>query len=174
MFRRISYLCRSFPSTVSPVGSFANWKMFEPRKLRPVSIEPRSADTAVMTPITEKTPIVIPDIVRKDRSLLIPRALNAILMTSFIAERDDGIQAGGAERRDEAGDDAGGDRHQEGDAHEADREHEGEGRHGSLHGDPEQEGEPEADQAPDEADRDGLDQELEQDRAAAGAKRLAG
>jgi hypothetical protein len=62
-----------------PVGHFANWNMFEPRKLRPDSIEPRSAETAVMTPMTEKTPIVMPDIVRNERSLFTPRELNAIL-----------------------------------------------------------------------------------------------
>src|SRR6202522_3442581 len=102
MLRRISYLCRSFPSTVSPVGNFANWKMFEPRKLRPVSIQPRSADTAGMTPITGKTPIVMPDIVRKDRSLVTTSEPNATLMTSFIAKGDHGTQARGPERGDEA------------------------------------------------------------------------
>src|ERR1700722_8616554 len=102
MFRRDSYLCRSFPSTEIPTGYLPNWKMFEPRKLRPVSMPPRSADTAVMTPMTEKTPIVIPDMVRNDRSLFTPSEEKAIFSTSFIAEGDDGIQARGPERGDKA------------------------------------------------------------------------
>jgi len=56
--------------------------MFDPRKLRPVSIEPRSADTVVMTPITENTPIVMPAIVRAERSLFTPSDANAILRIS--------------------------------------------------------------------------------------------
>src|SRR5271163_4759123 len=109
MFFRISYLWRSFPSTDRPVGHFANWKMLEPRKLSPVSIDPRSADTAVMTPMTENTPIVMPDIVRNERSLFTPSDPKAIFRISFIPERHDGVQARGAHGRYEPRQYAGGD-----------------------------------------------------------------
>jgi hypothetical protein len=66
--------------------------MLAPRKLRPVSIDPRRAETAVITPITEKTPIVIPDIVRNERSLFTPRELSASRRVSFIEEGDHGIE----------------------------------------------------------------------------------
>ncbi len=52
--------------------------MFEPRKLRPVSIDVRSTVTAVITPMTEKTPIVMPNMVRPDRSLLAPKEPSAM------------------------------------------------------------------------------------------------
>src|SRR4029453_1320373 len=57
--------------------------MFEPRKLIPFSIEYCSAPIAVITEMTEKTPIVIPVIVRLDRSLFTPSELSAILMVSL-------------------------------------------------------------------------------------------
>ena len=57
--------------------------MFEPRKLIPCSIEYCSAPIAVITEMTEKTPIVIPIIVRLDRSLFTPSELSAILMISL-------------------------------------------------------------------------------------------
>src|SRR2546429_7411169 len=56
--------------------------MFEPRKLIPCSIEYCSAPIAVITEMTEKTPIVIPIMVRLDRSLFTPSELSAILMIS--------------------------------------------------------------------------------------------
>ena len=49
----------------------------------PFSIEYCSAPTAVMTEMTEKTPIVIPIIVRLERSLFTPSELSAILMISL-------------------------------------------------------------------------------------------
>src|SRR4029453_3525372 len=57
--------------------------MFEPRKLIPFSIEYCSAPIAVITEMTEKTPIVTPIIVRLDRSLFTPSELSAILMISL-------------------------------------------------------------------------------------------
>ena len=54
---------------LKPEGNFWNWKAFEPRTLRPDSMEPRNAATVVITPMTENTPIVMPDMVRIDRSL---------------------------------------------------------------------------------------------------------
>src|SRR5208283_3208092 len=71
MLRRIS-IWRRFEPPERPVGYFPNWKKFVPRKLRPVSIEPRRAVTVVMTPMTEKTPMVMPSIVRIERSLFTP------------------------------------------------------------------------------------------------------
>ena len=56
--------------------------MFEPRKLRPFSIEYWSAPIAVMTEMTEKTPMVIPNMVRPERSLFTPNELSAIVMIS--------------------------------------------------------------------------------------------
>src|SRR5689334_17601494 len=64
-------------------GNLANWKIFEPRKLIPFSIEFCNAPIAVMTEITEKTPIVIPIIVRAERNLFAPNEVNAILIVSL-------------------------------------------------------------------------------------------
>src|SRR6516162_5270763 len=57
--------------------------MFDPRKLMPLSIEDWSAPMAVITEITEKTPIVMPIIVSAARSLLAPNDARAILMISL-------------------------------------------------------------------------------------------
>src|SRR4029077_17533347 len=57
--------------------------MFDPRKLIPLSIEDCSAPMAVITEITEKTPIVMPIIVSAARSLFAPRDASAILMISL-------------------------------------------------------------------------------------------
>src|SRR6266542_5058505 len=57
--------------------------MLEPRTLLPFSIEYCNAPIAVMTEITEKTPIVIPSIVRLDRSLFTPSEPSAILIISL-------------------------------------------------------------------------------------------
>ena len=48
----------------------------------PFSIELWSAPIAVITEITEKTPIVMPSIVRLERSLFTPSELSAILIIS--------------------------------------------------------------------------------------------
>src|ERR1700716_636977 len=63
-------------------GYFANWKMFDPRKLIPLSMEFCSAPIAVITQITENTPMVIPVMVKAARSLFAPSEDNAILMMS--------------------------------------------------------------------------------------------
>ena len=57
--------------------------MFDPRKLIPLSMEDCSAPMAVITEITEKTPIVMPIIVSAARSLFAPRDASAILMISL-------------------------------------------------------------------------------------------
>ena len=49
----------------------------------PFSIEYCNAPTAVMTEITEKTPMVMPSMVSAERSLFAPRDDNAILMISL-------------------------------------------------------------------------------------------
>src|SRR5437870_13306052 len=64
-------------------GYFANCKIFEPRKLRPFSIEFCSAPIAVITDMIENTPIVIPIMVSVARSLFAPNELNAILTISL-------------------------------------------------------------------------------------------
>jgi hypothetical protein len=56
--------------------------MFEPRKLIPFSIEYCNAPIAVMTEMTEKTPIVIPNIVRPERNLFTPSDPSAMVMIS--------------------------------------------------------------------------------------------
>ena len=61
MFRRFSYFSAFRPPWPPFTGYLANWKMFEPRKLIPLSIELWSAPMAVITEITEKTPMVMPD-----------------------------------------------------------------------------------------------------------------
>ncbi len=53
-------------------GYLANWKMFEPRKLIPLSIELCNAPIAVITEMTENTPMVMPIMVRPERSLFAP------------------------------------------------------------------------------------------------------
>src|SRR5580700_8143314 len=127
-----------------PIGHFANWKMLDPRKLRPVSIEPRRAETAVMTPMTEKTPIVMPDIVRKDRSLFTPSDPKAMRRISFIPEGDDGIELRGARGGKVPGEDAGRDGDEHRDHDEAGRELERERRECCLHAKAGEEGEGQA------------------------------
>src|SRR5438874_13666938 len=56
--------------------------MLEPRKLMPFSIEYCKAPIAVITEITEKTPMVMPSIVSTERSLFAPRDDHAIFMIS--------------------------------------------------------------------------------------------
>ena len=56
--------------------------MFDPRKLIPLSIELWSAPMAVMTEMTEKTPIVIPVMVNADRSLFAPSDVRAMTTIS--------------------------------------------------------------------------------------------
>jgi hypothetical protein len=48
----------------------------------PLSIDAWSAPIAVMTEITEKTPIVIPVMVSAERSLFAPREVSAMAMIS--------------------------------------------------------------------------------------------
>src|SRR5215510_3518238 len=57
--------------------------MFDPRKLIPLSMEDCSAPMAVMTEITEKTPIVMPIIVSAARSLFAPSDASAIFAISL-------------------------------------------------------------------------------------------
>ena len=63
--------------------------------------------------MTENTPIVMPDIVRNDRSLFTPSEPKAIFRISFIAQGDHGIEARGPQGRGETGEDAGDDRNQQ-------------------------------------------------------------
>src|SRR5262245_51048189 len=57
--------------------------MFDPRKLIPLSMEDCSAPMAVITEITEKTPMVIPIIVSAARNLFAPNEASAILTISL-------------------------------------------------------------------------------------------
>src|SRR5262245_31575228 len=57
--------------------------MFDPRKLIPLSMDDCNAPMAVITEITEKTPIVMPIIVSAARSLFAPNEASAILMISL-------------------------------------------------------------------------------------------
>ena len=83
MFRRLPYFAAACGPPPPITGYFANWKKFDPRKLRPVSTELCNAPVAVMTLMTEKTPMVIPSIVRPERSLFAPSAVNARRSTSM-------------------------------------------------------------------------------------------
>jgi hypothetical protein len=65
------------------MGHLPNWKVLEPRKLSPLSMEPRSAEIVVMTPMTENTPMVMPSIVRIERSLFTPIDAKAIFRISM-------------------------------------------------------------------------------------------
>src|SRR5882724_6928717 len=82
MLWRFSYFFWLRPPALTFAGYLANWKIFEPRKLMPLSIELWSAPIAVMTEITEKTPIVIPVMVNADRNLFAPREESAMAMIS--------------------------------------------------------------------------------------------
>src|ERR1700704_29510 len=82
MLWRFSYFFWLRPPALTFAGYLANWKIFEPRKLMPLSIEDWSAPIAVMTEITEKTPIVIPVMVSAERSLFAPREVSAMAMIS--------------------------------------------------------------------------------------------
>ena len=79
MSRRFAYLS-SLPELIT--GYLANWKRLLPRKLRPFSIETWMTLSAVITPITEKTPMATPIMVRMERSLFVRRALSAMRMIS--------------------------------------------------------------------------------------------
>src|SRR5262245_26453232 len=57
--------------------------MFDPRKLMPLSMEDCSAPIAVITEMTEKTPIVMPIMVNAARSLFAPSDASAILTISL-------------------------------------------------------------------------------------------
>src|ERR1700692_4726509 len=87
MFLRLRYF--SSPQTLIPLGYFENCKVFDPRKLSPVSIDVWRAEIAVMTLIIEKMPMVIPKVVRVERSLFTPNACQAIFTSSqvFMATR---------------------------------------------------------------------------------------
>ena len=80
MFLRFRYF--SSPATRIPMGYFENWKIFDPRKLSPVSIELCNAEIAVITLMIEKIPIIIPEAVNAERSLFAPSAVQAILIVS--------------------------------------------------------------------------------------------
>ena len=64
------------------MGYFENWKIFDPRKLSPVSIELCSAEIAVITLMIEKIPMLIPEAVNAERSLFALSARHAILIVS--------------------------------------------------------------------------------------------
>ncbi len=57
--------------------------VFDPNTFNPEVIEDSIVLMAVMTPITENTPIAMPKSVRVERSLLALRASTAILKLSF-------------------------------------------------------------------------------------------
>src|SRR5438270_9780366 len=82
MLRRLRYFFLTSPPALTLAGYFANWKMFDPRKLIPFSIEYCNAPIAVMTEMTEKTPMVIPNMVRPERSLFTPNDPRAMVMIS--------------------------------------------------------------------------------------------
>src|SRR6476620_992002 len=82
MSRRFSYFCEPLPPAFTLTGYLANWKMFDPKSVKPDSIDACIAPIAVITEITEKTPIVIPSMVRAERSLFAPTEARAIVRIS--------------------------------------------------------------------------------------------
>src|SRR5437016_11477406 len=78
--------------------------------------------SAVMTPITEKTPMATPSMVSAERSLFVFSAVKAMRAVSFIAKRFDRIEPRGGDRRREARKDAGHHRDQESDDHQREGE----------------------------------------------------
>src|SRR6476620_1224948 len=82
MSRRFSYFFEPFPPAFTVTGYLANWKIFEPKRVSPVSIEACIAPIAVMTEITEKTPIVIPSMVSAERNLFAPTEAMAMVRIS--------------------------------------------------------------------------------------------
>src|SRR3954447_11438506 len=98
MLRRFSYLFALRPPWPPLTGYLANWKMFDPRKLMPPSIELWSAPIAVITEMTEKTPMVMPTMVRPERNLFAPNdwvAMDKISRNSmelFVPQRGHRIQ----------------------------------------------------------------------------------
>src|SRR6266511_536158 len=102
--------------------------MFEPRKLIPFSIEYCRAPIAVITEMTEKTPIVIPSIVKLDRSLFTPSEPSAILIISLnnmsillVSQCCYRIEARGRPRWRESGNESGHNRHDHAPDDELDR-----------------------------------------------------
>src|SRR5437870_10788662 len=84
MLRRFWYFFFTLPPPASMfTGYFANWKIFDPRKLIPLSMEFCNAPIAVMTRMIENTPMVIPIIVRAARNLFAPNELSAIFRISL-------------------------------------------------------------------------------------------
>src|SRR5205823_110991 len=83
MLRRLTNFFFAAPASVTVTGYLANWKMFDPRKLIPPSIELCSAPIAVITEMTENTPMVIPTMVNAARSLFAPSDAQAIFKTSL-------------------------------------------------------------------------------------------
>src|SRR5262249_28281585 len=63
--------------------------------------------SAVITPITEKTPMATPSMVSAERSLFVFSAIRAMRVVSFIAQRFDRIEPRGADGRRQPGEDAG-------------------------------------------------------------------
>src|SRR5947209_2442440 len=134
-------------------GYFANWKRLLPRKLRPDSIEVAITLRAVITPMTEKTPMATPSMVRPERSLLVRRAVRAMLTVSLIPQGLDRIEPRGGARRQEAGKDPGDGGDDQADAHQPEGERHRERREGRGHGHRQQPGQDDADHAAHQADR---------------------
>src|SRR5438128_10049489 len=83
MLRRLTNFFFAAPASVTVTGYLANWKMFEPRKLIPPSIELCSAPIAVITEMNENTPMVMPTMVNAARSLFAPSDAQDIFKISL-------------------------------------------------------------------------------------------
>src|SRR6478672_9010383 len=179
MLRRFSYLFAFRPPWPPLTGYFANWKIFEPRKLMPPSIELCSAPIAVITEITEKTPMVIPTIVSPERSLFAPNDCVAIArisrnsMALLVSKRRHRIEARRRPGWSETGNEARENGNEHPDKDEAERELDGEGGKRFRYSEAHQVSERQSDEAAQNAERGRLDQKLKQDRAPARAQGLA-
>lgn len=142
--------------------------ILEPKKLRPDSTDCRSAETAVITPMTEKTPIVIPSIVSAERSLFTPKEPRAMRRISvnfmrvlFVSQCHHRIEPGGAPRRRKTGNDARQNGNRHADKNKAYREFDGDSRKRRADRQHEPISQPEADEAADQTNRNGLNQKLQ-------------
>src|SRR5262245_20069404 len=163
MLRRLANF--SSGSLLLMAGYFANWNRLLPRKLRPDSMEEAMTLSAVMTPMTEKTPMATPSMVSPERSLLVFSAVSASLTVSFIAERFDRIEPRGGDGRRDPGEDAGHRRHDQADDDQTEREGHRKRWKRRRHRRGHQPGEDDPNRAADQTDRHRLDEELQQDGA---------
>src|SRR5882724_170723 len=145
----------------------------------PLSIDDWSAPIAVITEITENTPMVMPTIVSPERNLFAPNDCSAMArisrnsMVLLVSQRRDRIQARRRPGGRETGNEAGENRNDHADQHESERKFDRE--RGKRLRDPKTNGvgKRQSDQTAHNTKSSRFDEELEQDRAPPRPKRFA-